>query len=167
MSQQSLNLQRAKIPRLVPSYENAVETMLFSDEQQFNDWFETAACHHAEWVKKRQYVGKNVMIEGAWEFNSTHYSKTYCLKCDHAGKAAPRSVVKRQRTTRNVNCPALLNVFYLLNENVKAVYHWERENHDPTSSAEGISKSKLSLGVPADTCDEVNPIQLLQESTGL
>ena len=53
-----------------PPDESKIETMFFSNEQTFQDWYEAEASQHASWVKKTEYLGQRTMIEGNEEFNA-------------------------------------------------------------------------------------------------
>lgn len=152
MSQQAFNIQEAMIHRFTPNYTNEVETFMFSNEEEFDNWFKNEACSHAHWNSRRSYHSKKVMIEGASEYNSTHYSKTICWKCDHFGQPGPREVTivesskKRQRTSRKVGCSALFDVYYMSNGSIKVVYDWVHKNHDP-SCVEDLAESRLPVEV--------------------
>lgn len=47
------------VHRSTPNYVNEVETLTFSNEQEFDNWFKTEACNHARWLRRgRMYLEK-------------------------------------------------------------------------------------------------------------
>jgi hypothetical protein len=152
MSQQTFDIQETMVHRFVPNYMNEVETLNFSNEQEFKNWFKAEACSHACWAKKRTNVTKRTAIEGALAYNSANHYKAICWKCDRFGPRYPQKTSavepskKRQRTSPKVGCTALIDVYYMLDGKIKVVYKWVHQNHDP-SCVEDLAKSRLPVEV--------------------
>lgn len=63
-----------------------------------------------------------------------------------ATAAAGSSKKKRQSTSRKIGCPAMFDVFYMLDNNIKVIHNWIHKNHD-SSCIEDLTESKLPVEV--------------------
>ena len=140
--------------------------------KKFNEWYQAEACLHSRWVKKREYTSKKTMIKSASDYNAKNYPKTICLQCVHAGQhTEPVSRVKKARTTLKVNCPATIDVNYMLDETVKVTNKLAHKGHDKLLPAAPLAVGEMPVAAPAASVvaaekilidDDVQPVQQIE-----
>lgn len=127
-----------------PCYDIHPMYVSFSNEVQFQQWFDSEPKQHGNWLTK-----DTTTSEGK---NAVDVVNRRVLICNHAGKGRvhkpsnpeedqeSRTVKKRRvlKPSIKCNCTARIIVKTLLNQSMLVTYTWKHVNHNPSDPTEAI-----------------------------